>query len=102
VEAYSSDSDIEYIGQKSSSSKVNYQSDSDVEIIDGPPVIKSSHSTQQKSTPSHPISHPNPSLDPPLPSEPEILLSPEQRAVLDKVKAGGNVFFTGSAGDFFP
>lgn len=39
-----------------------------------------------------------PPAGPELPLSPEIKLSPEQQQVLNKVKAGGNVFFTGSAG----
>jgi hypothetical protein len=32
------------------------------------------------------------------PEKPAVVLSPEQKAVLDRVRAGENVFFTGSAG----
>lgn len=31
-------------------------------------------------------------------AKPPVVLSPEQKAVLDRVRAGENVFFTGSAG----
>ena len=34
----------------------------------------------------------------PAPGKPPVILSPEQKAVLDRVRAGENVFFTGSAG----
>ena len=32
------------------------------------------------------------------PPKPPVVLSPEQKAILDRVRAGENVFFTGSAG----
>ena len=38
--------------------------------------------------------------EPPVTAEPGVTLSPEQTHVLSKVKSGGNVFFTGSAGRF--
>lgn len=47
-----------------------------------------------------PPSKPSRSLPVPAPAPEPITLSPEQQTVLDTVRSGGNVFFTGAAGVF--
>lgn len=95
---YSSDSDIEIMGHSWGPSKA-YESDSDVEIIDAP----SNRSTQSTGS-RFPICLADPDNKPadcaqePSTIQPDIELSAGQKTVLERVKAGGNVFFTGSAG----
>ncbi|KAJ3575906.1 hypothetical protein NP233_g801 [Leucocoprinus birnbaumii] len=62
-----------------------------------PIPIGSDDGHQQEETPSTKQTVRSPSVDV-SPPEPKVTLSPEQSKVFAKVKEGGNVFFTGSAG----
>jgi hypothetical protein len=92
-------------------------SDSEIEFISGPSIAPQRRIEQQKAAPSYdddsdiefithtpPPSTQIPSLSPTTPSPATFLgtepisLSPEQKCVLDLVKSGRSVFYTGSAG----
>ncbi|KIK71394.1 hypothetical protein GYMLUDRAFT_332817 [Collybiopsis luxurians FD-317 M1] len=81
------------------------ESDSEVEIVSISPAPSTSTSKQKQKAPNHEsddsdieIIEPPPSTSSANADPTEIVLSPEQRKVLSKVKSGKNVFFTGSAG----
>ena len=78
-----------------------------VRYLMGPlePIIPPDHDDRPVPTTSNPPAPvpsepPTPIKEPPVTEEPGVALSPEQTHVLNIVKSGGNVFFTGSAGRF--
>jgi hypothetical protein len=78
-----SDSEIEilHVGPSLSTKRLLDLDDSDIEILSSVPV------KQKQKTTATPSDYLN------------VVLSPEQRAILEKVKSGKSVFFTGSAGN---
>lgn len=67
-------------------------------ILPSSPDYISISSSPEPPVPSNPP--PTQAEELPVTTEPGVTLSPEQTYVLSKVKSGGNVFFTGSAGGF--
>ncbi|KAF5375262.1 hypothetical protein D9758_000092 [Tetrapyrgos nigripes] len=111
IHIHDSDSEVECLAGPAA---VKLDNDSDIEILDDPSIT----SQPLPTTTSHPVAGPSrpiptksPSISttsaprPPSPVDntstappPEIKLSPEQNHVLERVRNGRSVFFTGSAG----
>ena len=85
-----------------------YLSDDDIVMLDGPPdSMKAKSAVKREASASHDAFAAADDFVPfvatqagptSTPTPPPIVLSPEQQAVLQRVMAGENVFFTGSAG----